>query len=87
MKSKILRVVAGATLLMAMAVGFQKNKEQGESSLMMENLAAIAMAEIESGGGGGGACPTTPNTVCYGFAGGTKGCFPVSEPDTRANCN
>lgn len=47
MKSKILRVVAGATLLMAMAVGFQKNKEQGESSLMMENLAAIAMADGE----------------------------------------
>ncbi|MBI9063117.1 MAG: hypothetical protein JEZ14_14135 [Marinilabiliaceae bacterium] len=44
MKKKVLRVIAGATLMVAMAVGMQMNNVLNESSLMMENLDAIAMA-------------------------------------------
>ncbi len=50
MKKKILRVVAGATLMVAMVVGVQMHNGHKESSLMMENLQAIAMADGESGG-------------------------------------
>ncbi|MBI9063126.1 MAG: hypothetical protein JEZ14_14180 [Marinilabiliaceae bacterium] len=48
MKKKVLRVIAGATLMVAMAVGMQMNNVLNESSLMMENLDAIAMASGES---------------------------------------
>jgi len=44
MKKKVLRVVAGTSLMMAMAIGVQMNNVQSESPLMMENLNAIAMA-------------------------------------------
>ena len=53
MKKKMLKVVAGATLMMAMAVGIQMNNVQNDSSLMMENLKVIAMAQPE---GHSGAC-------------------------------
>ncbi|MBI9063131.1 MAG: hypothetical protein JEZ14_14205 [Marinilabiliaceae bacterium] len=49
MKKKVLRVIAGATLMVVMAVGMQVNNVQNESSLVMENLEALAMAYPEMG--------------------------------------
>ena len=48
MKKKILKVVAGVSLMMTMAVGFLMNNVQNESSVMMEHLEAVAMAGSES---------------------------------------
>jgi hypothetical protein len=58
MKKKVLKVVASTTLVAAMVVGMQINKAQRESSLMMENLEAIAIASDSE---------STSSSDCYSY--------------------
>ncbi len=47
MKKKVLRVVAGATLFVAMVIGVNMNETQNQSTLVMENMANTALAQSE----------------------------------------
>ncbi len=53
MKKKLLRVVAGATLMIAMAVSMQLNSINSESSAIIEAIEVMAVANVECQGQAG----------------------------------
>ncbi len=68
MKKKVLRIVAGATLLIAMVVGVNMNETQNQSTLVMENIANTAFAQSEGSFGCPNGCLTTSGCCyCYGY--------------------
>jgi hypothetical protein len=66
MRKKVLKVVAGAALMIVMAIGMQMNNAQNESSLKLKNMEALAACyDIEDNSGFlYGQCCTTSSDDC-----------------------
>lgn len=66
MKKKVLKVVAGASLMMAMAVGVQMSKSSNANSTILGNIQNIAMGDDGEGGSCIKYCCSGSSSSCMG---------------------
>jgi hypothetical protein len=68
MKKKVLKLVAGATLVAAMVVGMEINNANNKSSLKVENMEALACYNLEIDGVDWGECCYPWTSTCHVFS-------------------